>query len=41
MQTVITPTLEDENDSPIPHGTGIALAMLFMCTVWLATYLLI
>jgi len=41
MQTVITPTLEDENDSPVPHGSGIALAMLLMCAVWSATYLLI
>ena len=41
MQTTIHATLEDENDSPMPYGGGIAWAFLIMSAGWLALYLVV
>jgi len=41
MQTAIHATLEDENNSPMPYGGGIAWALLTTIACWgVAIYLL-
>jgi hypothetical protein len=41
MRTTFPGVAGDENDSPMPHGGGIALATAIMFVGWLGMYLLI